>query len=276
MAFRIKATSAARHWTGFEATVYEATAGLSELSFSQHSVSMHLGRPLLVTSRCDGASLRRLQVPGDIKIVPAGVPRVWETQSATTKLSMDVSPALLYSVAQSMGVKNPGTVTIVPQLHVTDARIEHIGWAVKAELESNDAFGRTYAEGLGVALAAQLLRRYARVPEPAPDGALPRRRLERALEYIRAKIANDLSLFELARVAGVSPSHFKTLFKRTVGTAVHQYVIRARVEYAAAMLQRDDAPLVDVALQSGFSSQSHLARCMRRLIGVTPRQVRDG
>jgi AraC family transcriptional regulator len=274
MAFCVKATSAERQWSGFEASIYEATAGFSELSNSQHSVSMHLGRPLLVTSRCDGSSLRRLQVPGDLKIVPAGVPRVWETESATTKLSMEISAPLLYSVAETMGVKNPGAVAVLPQLHLNDARIEHIGWAVKAELESRDPLGRVYGEGLGVALAAHMLRKYARLGEPRTGDRLSRRRLARALDYVRANLASDLSLFELAKVAGVSPSHFKTLFKQTVGMAVHQFVIRARVDYAAGILQHDDAPLADVALQAGFANQSHLARCMRRIMGVTPGQLR--
>jgi AraC family transcriptional regulator len=275
MEFRVKATSMERHWYGFEATVYEASAGFSELSVSQHSVSMQLGRPLLVTSRCDGSSLRRLQMPGDIKIVPAGVSRVWETESATTKLSMEISAALLYEVAETMGVRNAAAIAILPQLHVNDARIEHIGWAVKAELESRDPFGRVYGEGLGVALAAQLLRSYAQVPEQRTGDVLSGRRLGRALDYVRANVGSDLSLFELAKVAGVSPSHFKTLFKQTVGMAVHQYVIRTRVEYAAQILQRDDSPLADIALQAGFANQSHLARCMRRIMGVTPGQLRD-
>ena len=66
---------------------------------------------------------------------------------------------------------------------------------------------------------------------------------------------------ELAAIAGVSPSHFKTLFKQSVGMPVHQYVIRRRVEYA-------------VELQAGFANQSHLARCMRATLGVTPGTLR--
>jgi AraC family transcriptional regulator len=275
MEFRTKATSADRHWSGFEATIYEASAGFSELSVTQHSISMHLGRPLLVTSKCDGSSLRRLQAPGDLKIVPAGASRVWETESMTTKLSMEISPRLLYSVAETMGVRNPGSIAVVPQLHFNDVRIEHIGWAVKAELESRDPFGRIYGEGLGVALAAQLLRHYVRVPEGRGNEALSRKRLARTLDYVHANVAGDLSLFALASVAGISPSHFKSLFKQTLGMAAHQYVIRTRVERAAEILQRDDSPLADVALQAGFANQSHLARCMRRLMGVTPAQLRN-
>lgn len=271
MVFRVRSSSAGRHWDGFEAILYEASAGFSEQAFSRHNVSMQVGRPLLVTSSCNGQTLRRLQVPGDVKIVPPGVARVWETESATTKLSMYVSPALLFSAADAMGL-DPERVAVPPQLHVRDPRIEHIGWAVKAELETPEPLGRLYGDSLGLALAAHLLRTYA--PAPRGDALLSRRRLERVVDYVRANLASDLSLNELAKLAGVSSSHFKTLFKQTVGSPVHQYVIRRRVEYAAELLQRDASSLADVALQAGFSSQSHMARWMRRLMGVTPGALR--
>ena len=273
MVFRMQKTSADRCWTGFEAVIYEASAGFSEQQFVRHNVSMLVGRPLLVTSRCGGKTLRRLQVPGDVKIVPPGIPRVWETEAATTKLSMYLSPSLLHSTAISMGI-DPDRIEISPQLHVKDPHIEHIGWAVKAELESSEPQGRLYADSLAMALAAHLLRRYR--PATARNGrGLSRKRLSRVLDYVRTNIASDLSLAELANVAGMSCSHLKVLFKDAVGVPVHQYVIRTRVEFAAELLQRGDPSLADVALQAGFSNQSHLARAMRRIMGVTPGNLRQ-
>jgi AraC family transcriptional regulator len=273
MVFRARARSTDRHWTGFEAVLYEASAGFSEDQYVRYNVSMQVGRPLLVTSRCDGKTLRRLQVPGDVKIVPPGVPRVWETESATVKLTMYLSPTLLLEAADSMGVRAERAV-IAPQLYVRDPRIEHIGWAVKAELEAPEPLGRLYGDSLGLALAAHLLRAYAPVDAPGSEARLSRRRLARVVEHIRANLAGDLSLAELAKIAGVSTSHFKTLFREAEGLPVHQYVMRRRVEYAAELLQRGDPPLADVALQAGFANQSHLARCMRRFLGVTPAQWR--
>ena len=55
---------------------------------------------------------------------------------------------------------------------------------------------------------------------------------------------------------------------------VHQYVIRRRVEYAVELLQNDRSALADVALQAGFANQSHLARCMRVTLGITPGTLR--
>jgi AraC family transcriptional regulator len=273
MSFNARASSVGRDWNGFDAILYDASAGFSEQQFARHNVSMQVGRPLLVTSRCDGETLRRLQVPGDVKIIPPGVPRVWETEAATVKLSMYLTPALMHATADSMGIK-PSFAAIAPQLHVRDPRIEHIGWAVKAELESPDPLGRLYGEGLGLALASHLLRRYASAPALRCDSRFSRRRLQRVAEYIREHLGEELSLARLAELVDMSTSHFKVVFKRSTGLPVHQYVIRARVEYASELIARDKLPLSQIALQAGFANQSHMARCMKRLTGVTPGRLR--
>jgi AraC family transcriptional regulator len=71
----------------------------------------------------------------------------------------------------------------------------------------------------------------------------------------------------------MSPSHFKVLFKQSIGLPVHQYVVRSRVEYASTLIGRGKLPLSDVALQAGFANQSHMARWMKRVTGRTPRLI---
>ncbi|WP_224249360.1 helix-turn-helix transcriptional regulator [Hyalangium gracile] len=71
----------------------------------------------------------------------------------------------------------------------------------------------------------------------------------------------------------ISASHLKTLFKRSTGLPVHEYVIQRRVERARSLLMRGELPAGQVALEAGFSHQSHMARCMRRVLGVTPKAV---
>ena len=75
-------------------------------------------------------------------------------------------------------------------------------------------------------------------------------------------------------MAGVSVSHLKTLFRRSTGLPVHQYVLRRRVERARLLLERGELPLSQIALEAGFAHQSHMARCMRRLLGTTPAALR--
>lgn len=93
------------------------------------------------------------------------------------------------------------------------------------------------------------------------------------IEYIEAHLDADLTLAELAGVAGFSPSHFKGLFRAATATPVHRFVQQRRVERARTRLLDGDASVTEVALETGFAHASHLARCMRRLLGSSPSQI---
>jgi AraC family transcriptional regulator len=272
MRFRIRRSSCDRGWRGFEAYLYEASEGYSEAVFVQHSLSMHVGQPVLVTSRCDGAHVHRLQAPGDLKVVPAGYSRVWEIAAPTMKFVVDLAPWFVREVAQGMGI-NGERVAISPQLHLRDKRMEHVAWALLSEMESGDALGRLYAESLGTALAAQLLRRSGPAV-PRRTSGLPKSRLQRVTDYVHEHLARDLSLHELARIAGMSASHFNAQFRQSTGMPVHQYVIAARVDTALHLLIQTALPVSDIALRVGFSSQSHLSRHLRRMHGLSPAALR--
>jgi AraC family transcriptional regulator len=97
--------------------------------------------------------------------------------------------------------------------------------------------------------------------------------LRTTVDFINSHLASDLSLADIAAVAGMSASHFKTLFKRSTGLPAHQYVMRQRVERAIGLISRGRLRLSAAALQAGFADQSHMARCMRRIMGVTPTDV---
>src|SRR5262249_4168488 len=149
-------------------------------ALAKHSITMLVGRPVYTSCRVDSLASRRLQTPGDADVIPAGYASVWEDGGPTTFMDLNVTPALLAQTADAMRL-SPERVAIDPQVHVRDPQIEHIGWAIKAELES-ESFGRLYAESLAVALAAQLLRRYAPVSPKPVTSLLSRRRLRRVLD----------------------------------------------------------------------------------------------
>jgi AraC-like DNA-binding protein len=103
---------------------------------------------------------------------------------------------------------------------------------------------------------------------------LTRTQLQQVLDYIQTHLDRDLSLAEFAEVVNISPTYFAHLFKRAMGISPHQYVIQQRVERAKLMLSKTDLAIADIALQVGFSSQSHLTQQFKRLTGMTPKQVR--
>jgi AraC family transcriptional regulator len=103
---------------------------------------------------------------------------------------------------------------------------------------------------------------------------LPAYRLRRVLDYIAAHLDQDLSLADLARTAGMSAHHFAVLFRQRMGTSPHRYVVEQRLEHAKRLLRDHARSILEVALLSGFESQSHFGRVFRRVVGMTPSEYR--
>lgn len=119
------------------------------------------------------------------------------------------------------------------------------------------------------------------VDEPNPTsekvtftGGLSARKLRKVTDFIAANYDHEVKLAELAQVVGMSSFHFAREFKKTTGITPHQYLIAYRIERAKSLLARDDLPLTEVGLRSGFSHQSHFTRLFRRFTGTTPHSYR--
>lgn len=274
MEFATRASSQGRLWTGFDAELYDTSGGLAQSPpIASHCILMHVGAPIKASWRCDGLAQSRHATSGDLDIVPNACAASWEEDGPSTMLVIHVTPSLVRMAARDMGL-DPDRVSVEPQLQLKDPGIEHIGWALKAELERPEPYGRLYADSLGMALAARLLQRYAPIAPRQLNGSFSKRRIQNVIDYIHDNLALDLSLAELAAVAGLSTSHFKSLFREATNLPAHEYVIQCRVEYAVNLLSHGKTSLSEVALLAGFADQSHMARCMRRVIGVTPALVR--
>jgi len=267
-------TSEARGWSGISARIADVSSGCSQTPpLERHCITTLVGRPQIDIARCDGIVSRRFHLPGEFDVIPAGFAVSYESSGSSTYLDVFLEETLVRDAAVTMGL-DPDLITLQPQLGVRDLRAAHILWAMKAELESDEHGGSAYADHLGLALAAYLLRDgRSRAPMPMGVG-LPQRRLRRVTDYIQDNLTADLSLAELAAVAGVSPSHFALLFKQSVGLPVHRYIIHRRVDRAIALLRIGALSVSELALEAGFANQSHLARCMRRVAGITPSDVR--
>jgi AraC family transcriptional regulator len=232
-------------------------------------LSVHAGAPVRVSC----TDCRTVRTRGEINVLPAGITDEWVEDDPSEHVELRLPARLLETAARDMGL-DPSRVDVAPQYHFHDPRIEHIAWALEAEHRAENPSGLVYRESLGLALAIHLLARYRRTCARSPG--LDPDRLARVVDYAEAHLAADLSLPVLARVAAVSASHFRVLFKRSVGVPVHEYVIQRRVERARELLARGALPASQIAVDAGFAHQSHMAKSMRKVLGVTPRAIARG
>jgi AraC family transcriptional regulator len=227
--------------------------------------------------RCDmgGRRHRGHRVHGDITIVAAGVPSRWETTEGYTEFSIRLPQPLLDQVAEGIDI-DPARIDIVERFHLRDPQIEHLAWALRAELDGGLPNGRLYTESLGLALGTHLQNHHSARPTPRvpTTWSLTGRRLSVILGYIEDNLSKDLTLPEIASVVGLSTSHCSAVFRQAMGVPIHQYVLQRRIALAKSRLLAGDR-ISDVAAAVGFANQSHLAYHIRRLLGVSPRQLQQ-
>ncbi len=121
-------------------------------------------------------------------------------------------------------------------------------------------------------LAALLTHLVARHALPAAEerpAPLPRRAVVRARELLEARLAENVSLDELAAAAGLERYALLRAFARAYGLPPHAWVIQERVRRAQGLLRAGVSPAA-VAVDLGFTDQSHLTRHLKRLTGLTP------
>jgi AraC family transcriptional regulator len=160
---------------------------------------------------------------------------------------------------------------------IHDEVIHETAVAILAEMTTETAAGRVFVETASLMLAARLIQKYCDSGSPALRSDAPlldHVRLRRVLDYVSANIYRDITLADLARVAGLSPFHFARKFTLAMGLSPKRYISRMRLDQAMAELAAGRLPLVEIALNAGFSSQASFTRAFRRTTSITPQEYR--
>jgi AraC family transcriptional regulator len=268
-------SSAGLGWQGFGAELFSVAAGVHRILAQQHHrVGIHVGTPVKAHCLCDERRHVRLQSPGDTDVIPAGLDGQWADDSNCTIFTVWFADAFVRSTFEQMALRQ-NQAQIRPQFQMRDARFQHLAWALRAELEADEVSDPLYAESLGTAMIVRLADGV-----PALEGKrskrLAPRMAARVVEFIESNLEQRLTLSELAALADLSVPHFKVLFRETLGVPVHQYVVQRRVERARTLLLQGALSASQVALETGFAHQSHMAHWMNRVLGVTPRELVRG
>ncbi|MFL9902655.1 AraC family transcriptional regulator [Paraburkholderia fungorum] len=267
-------SSKALGWQGFGAELVSVSAGLHRIpALEHHRVGVHVGAPVKARCMCNERRYSRIQAHGDADVIPAGVDGQWADESACTIFSVWIGEDFARRTIEQLELKT-SEARLRPQFQMRDPRFQHLAWALRAELEADDASDPLYAESLCTAMVVRLIG-----GAPMLDTLENKRRMlapkaaARVIEFIEAHLDQRLTLDELAAHTGLSVPHFKVLFRETLGMPVHQYVVQRRVERARTLLLQGGLSASQIALETGFAHQSHMAHWIGRLLGVTPREL---
>lgn len=268
-------------WAGGKAALVERQPHATPTQFAhclkRHTIALHLeGANTQMELRNNGG--RRMAsggTLGQVMFIPGGHRlEGWSDYPAKVRhVFVLLDTGLIETELQEEGCSEAVELPFNPDLKdgVIAARMR----ALHAELEIPGLLRRLYVESLSCEIATCLVRRHAAKP-PAPQrGGLSPRRLREVKEHIESNLTNEITLGDLATIAGVSKAHFCRAFQKSVGITSHRYIVRRRVEAAKRLLLESKLPIAEVALAAGFGDQSHFTKHFRYLVGTTPWRFRN-
>ncbi|MEC4817448.1 MAG: AraC family transcriptional regulator [Scytonema sp. PMC 1069.18] len=265
-------------WENILVEQFQHPSGEGRTYYSdEHMICLSLAsRPVRFLQIKGGKTHSSLYGKGDISITPAEMPFFARWEGDDHYLQIRIASRFIQRVAIEALAMNPERLEFLPEFRTRDPQIESIGMLFLAELQQEKFGSKLYIESLANVLAVHLLRQYAVTKPDLPiyEGGLPQRQLLQVLDYINDHLSQDIKLADLADLLGMSQFHFSHLFKQALGTSPYQYLLQQRIERAKQLLKQTNRVIVDIALECGFNSHSHLSKQFRQFTGMTPKAYR--
>jgi AraC family transcriptional regulator len=245
-----------------------------EHSVPQVKISIPIGKTSFQANWQTGSGQRKQKQvrEGHICVLPANLLHEVVLESKQEMIGIDFEPAFIEQIADELTGKN---VEIIEQWTAQDPLIQQLGLDLHREFQQSPRI--VYVESVIQVLATHLVRHYctSRVVIEEAVSKLSPQKLQQTIDYIHARLEQDITLSELADIVQMSQYRFARAFKQSTGLPPHQYLLGQRVERAKKLLIEKQLPIVDISYQLGFASQSHFTATFRRFTKVTPKVYRN-
>lgn len=223
-----------------------------------------------VSGELDGHQLHHPLQRGFVAFVPRDMQFRIDYPAANSALLLFLPQAFVTAVCADLEV---GELPML--LAARNERLAQLITMIEAEVRAPGFASDLMIDGLMRAVASILARR-----EGAADEAEAQRvhltlpKLARVKDYVEARLDADITLADMARVAGLSPFHFSRVFKLATGETPYQFLSTRRLMQARKLLHEGRMPLAELALACGFASQSHFTAAFTKAMGLSPGRYR--
>lgn len=120
-------------------------------------------------------------------------------------------------------------------------------------------------------MMTRLIKLYADIGSSEGNLGKEKRAIQQVRQYIDEHFAESVTLSMLAQLVSFSPYYLLRAFQAEVGMPPYAYLESVRIQHTQQLIKAG-LPLAEVAAEVGFSSQSHMTRQFKKIIGVTPGQ----
>jgi AraC family transcriptional regulator len=203
----------------------------------------------------------------------AGTPAVWGG-CGVDNVHFHVRHEVIDDTALALGFERVGNFRL--SIAEEDIVLAQLTRSVLPFLASDAAPSPLALDHLELVVAAHVIQRYssARRRRHGVGYRLAPWQSRRATELLRENLSGKIGLADVARACGLSVSHFARSFQGTFGISCHRWLTERRIERTQALLMNTNTPLVEIAIQGGFSDQPAFTRTFRHVVGITPARWR--
>jgi AraC family transcriptional regulator, transcriptional activator for feuABC-ybbA operon len=99
--------------------------------------------------------------------------------------------------------------------------------------------------------------------------------IEETIDYIGHHYHQAITLSDLAKLAGLSKSHYSRVFKKNTGYSPIEYITHLRIDRAKEMLAHSDIRVKEVSQNVGYEDELYFSRIFKKIVGVSPTQFSD-
>ncbi len=221
-------------------------------------------------------------MPGDIILIAPGTLHEYISNSAGGEKLILLFDLANYSQVSALV---PLIKTLPPYTHISQnaypvevARLHNYFWEIDRLYGQRDEFQQISVYSLVSLILAQIGSMHLSDYNTDAISADPQRKninkLIEVTNYIDSHRSDDLTVEQLAALAGFSKFHFERLFKSYMGISCYQYITKRRVLMAQELLGDTDLSVMDIALQSGFFSLSTFNRVFKEMNKCSPTEYR--
>lgn len=238
-----------------------------------HYLVVHLGGDKRVT-RARAGRLFTVDVRSrGFSTIEAGNAYSWYTEGPIAFGHIYLEPQWYAELIGESFDCDPAKVRLAEEVGTYDPLIGHL-LAALVQASASDTMSAMEEQAALEALLHRLFEHQEGVPQRGQRMLIKSSSVRRVSDYVAEHLETEITLDELARIAGYSRFHFARGFRAATGMPPYAFVIRRRIARACELLGERDIPIRSIAAATGFASHAQFSSRFRQITGLAPSAFR--
>ena len=239
-----------------------------------HMICVHLSGTMNWSARLNDRSYRAPCDANTFCLARAGETAEVEYSDARLSFAHFYLPVRWFEsdIVDAADSRPGSTIELIDPMNSTSFEVAGLARQAVAAMRTGGPAGRLRIDAATIDLAAALVSGHSSAaPTRLARGGLSPAVMRRVVDYLKVHLADEVTLLDLAELAGLSAPHFCRAFAQSTGVPPHRYQITLRLGRATELLEDRNLSVADVGCAVGYDDPSYFSRLFAHQTGMSPR-----